>query len=370
MTDFILTPEDAAAAWGALEASQAAAPPPPRKHYHHYRPFADAADALIKEAQDSNRVYTGQAEFDYEMRGLGSGHLMGLIGYSHSGKTQWLSSKVLRSNKDKRIIFYLPDEPAPLLLAKLASIESGIPARELEQRVAARDSEAIKLLRDTALELFPNLVVYDKPLTPALMRDGYNEACDVWGSEPDLMVVDYVDLVQVGETAQTKFDFLKGFNSEREGRMIAIHQTSRSAGADGKKMTISSGNYGGEQHCTFMVGVRRKKSSLMAEAAELQERVNKGSDAAANRLAEVEHALRIHKYTITVNLVKNKRPGGGLVDDIDLEIDVDTGRLYDLPNGDLPSQYLAEVDRNRANTPTPTARPSWEQEPLEYEGEF
>lgn len=370
MTDTLLTAEQAAAAWGTLEVPQAGGAARPRT-YHHYRPFVDAADALVTEAQDAKRVFTGQPEFDHEMRGIGSGHLMILTGYSHSGKTQWLASKVLSHNRDKRIIFWLPDEPAPLLLAKLASIQSGIPARDIEQRVAARDADAIRLLRNTALEDFPNLVVFDKPLTPTLMRDSYNEACDVWGDEPDLMVVDYVDLLQAGETVPAKFDFLKGFNSERSGRMIAIHQASRTAGADGKQMTISSGNYGGEQHATFMVGVRRKKSALMAEAAELRERVAKGSEAAAVRYAEVQHALKIHKYTVTVNLVKNKRPGGGLVDDIDLEIGLHTGRLYDLAPGDLPEQYLQELEDERAARPKPTAaHPSWEQEPLTYEGDI
>ena len=368
-----LTTEEIAAAWATLETPAAEPARTKVQHYHHYRPFADAADALIREAQDQHRVFTGQPEFDHEMRGIGSGHLMGIVGYSHSGKTQWLL-RMLRHNKNKRIAFWIPDEPATLVLAKLASIQSGVPARELEARIADRDNTAIELLRNTALDEFPNLVVFDKPLTPTLMRDSYSEVCDVWGAEPDLMIVDYVDLIQAGETAQAKFDFLKAFNTERNGRMVAIHQTSRSAGADGRKMTISSGNYGGEQHCTFMVGVRRKKSALAAEQFELQERVAKGSDAAAVRLAEVEHALSIHKYTITVNLVKNKRPGGGLVDDIDLEIDQDTGRLHDL-NGDLPSQYLLDVERDRevraekARTHHLTVGRD-EQTTLGYEGEF
>jgi hypothetical protein len=40
--------------------------------------------------------------------------------------------------------------------------------------------------------------------------------------------------------------------------MLVLHQSSRTAGADGKKMTISSGAYGGEQQATHILGVRRK----------------------------------------------------------------------------------------------------------------
>lgn len=372
----LLTEADAAAAWGALEASQAVAAPHAdarAKPYHYYKPFAQAADEFIREAQDQNRVFTGQAEFDAEMRGIGSGHLMVVVGYTHSGKTQWVVGKPLRHNKHKRILIFSPDEPRTLTLAKLASIEAGVPSRELEVRVAAGDQVAIDLLRNTALVDFPNLIVFDRPLTPQMMRDGYSEACDVWGDEPDLMVVDYVDLVQAGDSPPAKFDFLKAFNSERNGRMIAIHQTSRSAGADGKEMTISSGNYGGEQHATFMVGIRRKKSGLESERKDLMQRVAKGSEAASGRLAEVEYDLKIHQFTTTANLVKNKRPGGGLVDDIDLEIDRDTGRLYDL-HGDLPSQYLALREKERAAAPKPrSVSPPvpYHQEPkLNYEGDF
>jgi len=71
--------------------------------------------------------------------------------------------------------------------------------------------------------------------------------------------------------------------------------------------------------------------------------------------------------------VKNKRPGGGLVDDVDLEIDRDTGRLYDL-HGDLPSQYLALREKERTAAPKPrSVSPPlpYHQEPkLDYEGDF
>jgi len=45
-------------------------------------------------------------------------------------------------------------------------------------------------------------------------------------------------------------------------------------------------------------------------------------------------------------LLKNKRPGGMLVDDIDFELDVHTGRLWELRSGELPDQYLRNVSWN------------------------
>lgn len=355
---------EAEAAWANLDSPAPAEAP--SKQYEHYRPLADAADAFVKEAQDSHRIYTGMRVLDEQMRGIGKGHLCLLVGYSHSGKTQVLLSW-LRHNRDKRIAFFIPDEPAPLVLTKLTAVTHKVSARELEARVADNDRDAIDMLRRTATDEFPNLAVFDKPLTPSVLERGYNEVSDVWGAEPDLVIIDYVDLVQAGETAQSKFDLIKGFGSRHEVPMIAIHQTSRSSGAEGKRLTIASGNYGGEQHATFLLGVRRKRSAIMAEIDLQREKAERGSEAAYDKIAELEHDAHIHQYTMTVSLLKNKRPAGGLVDEFDLEIDQSTGQLFELQNGELPSQHLYNVEHER--NLREDEMPTWRQ-PHMYEGEF
>ena len=110
-------------------------------------------------------------------------------------------------------------------------------------------------------------------------------------------------------------------------------------------MTISSGNFGGEQHATFVIGVRRKKSAIMAEIAEQRPKADKGNTAAAEQIASLLHDLRIHEYTLTANLVKNKRPGGTLVDEVDYEI-FPTGRIEALNQGQLPRQYIEYAKQN------------------------
>jgi hypothetical protein len=338
----------AAAAWGALETPTPIPASRGRlvgeRMFKHYHPLVDAADEFVWEAQQTKRVYTGIEAFDTEMRGVGPGHLTVLVGYSHSGKTQ-LMLHFLMHNKKARIGWFTPDETRTLVLAKIASISSGVPARELERLVSQNDADAIKLLRAIALEEFPNLIVFDQPLYPQLMHEAYTEATDVWGDAADFLVVDYLDLVQAGETPQGKFDFVKGFGKQHQVPTFLIHQTSRSAGAEGRAMTISSGNYGGEQHATFMIGVRRKKSALMAELAEQRiKHLRTQSEQAAERISELEFDLQIHEFTLTANLVKNKRPGGGLVDEFDMELHGPTGRLTLLGEADLPEQF-----RNRLN---------------------
>jgi hypothetical protein len=54
------------------------------------------------------------------------------------------------------------------------------------------------------------------------------------------------------------------------------------------------------------------------------------------KLDSLRFDLRIHQNTLTVNLVKCKRPASTLLDDMDFEIEYGTGRLTRLPNGVLP----------------------------------
>ena len=369
-----MTPEEALAAWDTYSDDNPDEFDPDTVNepvYRHYKPLAAAADNFIREAQETKRVYTGVPEFDEAMRGLSPGHLGVIVGYSHSGKTQLLLH-ILRNNREARVAWFSPDEPATLFLAKLASITHNIPARELESQVAAGDRGAIELLVQTATEEYPNLILFDKTLTQQVLYDGYEEACDVWGGPADFVVVDYVDLVQGGgEIAPQKFDILKSFVSDKHTAMWAIHQTSRAGGAEGRAMTISSGNYGGEQHATMMIGVRRKKSAIMAELAELRVKLQKnpGSEATQEKIDALEHDLAIHEYTLTANLVKNKRPGGGLVDEIDFELGLSTGRLYRLENGDLPHQYRSSVTNDTLTQPAVSDTnhtPTWEEPEIEY----
>lgn len=360
-----LTRDEAIAAWDNLAYDATVATVTQKAPYRHYKPFANAADMFVTEAQTTKRFYTGIPQFDEQMRGWGPGHLAVIAGYSHSGKTLMLLH-MLRSNKTARVCYWSPDEPATLILTKLTSLTHGIPAWDLEARVAQDDKDAINLLRSTALEEFPNLIVFDKTLTPTVLRDGYNEACDVWGADSDLNVVDYVDLVQGADMVPAKFDILKSFVHDTTAPLVAIHQSSRSSGADGKEMTISSGNYGGEQHATFMMGVWRKKAAIMAELSEQRTKFQRtGSEAVKERIDELNHDMAIHEFTLTANVVKNKRPGGQLVDAVDFEMAISTGRLYQLPEGDLPRQYLNRLQNGGGRcTPATSTTPEHTEEEM------
>jgi replicative DNA helicase len=305
-----------------------------------YTPLSEAADSFVRWAQSpQERVHLGISRIDKELRGIAPGEIAMMLGFAHGGKTLLLLH-ALRNNRDKHIAMFIPDEPRQLVLTKLTCMHHGIDARELEARVAADDQEAIDLLRRTAEEDFPNLAVFDQPLTSSDMERAYGEVCDVWGQVPELVVVDYLDLVEAGETVPDKATFLKGFGRRHDVPILVLHQTSRHAGADGAKLTMSSGSFGGEQQATSIIGVRRKKYQIAHEMYELIEKLDRShSERAQDRLELLRHEAKVHEHTVTVSLLKNKRPAGQLVDDIDFELDTATGRLREL-DGELPEQYL------------------------------
>ena len=341
-----LSAEQITAGWDTVEQGAAMPPvsfPTPAHEYRLYSPLSDAAESFVRWAQSPNdRIYLGVDPIDKEMRGIASGEMAMMIGFSHGGKTLALLHTLMQ-NRDKRVAMFIPDEPRTLVLTKLACIHHGIDARELENRIACDDKEAIDLLRKTADEDFPNLAVFDQPLVPSDMERAYKELCQVWGDKPELVVVDYLELVEAGETVPAKATFLKSFGRRHDVPMLVLHQTSRSAGADGKKLTMSSGSFGGEQQATMELGVRRRKYEIMAEINELSDKLERQhSERAQERLDSLRYDQRVHEYTLTMSLLKNKRPAGQLVDDVDFELDITTGRLWELKNGELPDQYLKQ----------------------------
>jgi replicative DNA helicase len=337
-----LTLDQIQAGWdnvGVVEESTAPSSIP--REYKHYVPLTEAAHSFVRWAQSAeDRVYLGIEPIDNEMRGIAPGEMAMMLGYSHGGKTLVLLH-ALRNNRNKKVALFIPDEPKTLVLTKLTCMHHNIDARQLEQRVAEDDKTAIDLLRQTAEEDFPNLAVFDQPLVPSDMERAYNEVCDVWGDKPDLVVVDYLELVEAGEMVPEKAGFLKGFGRRHDVPLMVLHQTSRSSGAEGRKLTMSSGAYGGEQQATSIIGVRRKKYEISSEIQDIRERLERNhNEKLQERLESLLYDQRIHEYTVTLSLLKNKRPAGMLVDDVDFELDIKTGRLWELKNGELPDQYL------------------------------
>lgn len=309
--------------------------------HQYYKPLVSAADEFVHWAQTpEERVYLGFPEIDAQMRGIAPSEMCLINGYSHSGKTLFLM-QILNTNKAKPVIYFCPDEPRQLTLIKLACVTHGVDANMLEQEVSDGKSHAIELLRQTATQDYPNLAVFDQTMSLADMERSLAEVRDMWG-QPSLMVFDYLELLTGGgEDVPSKANTLKAFGKRHNVPLLVLHQSSRHSGADGKRQTISSGAYGGEQQATHIIGVRRKRFEIEAQIREIEEKLDRStnSERLLERLDTLRWMQRIHQHTLTVNLVKCKRPASVLLDDMDYEIEFGTGRLKRLQDNHLPTNF-------------------------------
>jgi len=332
--------------WASLGRGEIPAPDLSVPKHQYYQPLVRAADEFVHWAQTPDeRVYLGFPEIDAQMRGIAPSEMCLINGYSHSGKTLFLL-QILNTNREKPVIYFCPDEPRQLTLIKLVSVTHGVDANMLEQEVSAGKPTAIELLRKTATEDYPNLAVFDQTLSLADMERALSEVRELWG-QPALLVFDYLDLLTGGgETVPDKANTIKAFGKRHNIPLLVLHQSSRTSGADGKRQTISSGAYGGEQQATHIIGVRRKRFEIEAQIREIEEKLDKSANTERllERLDALHWSQRIHEHTLTVNLVKCKRPASVLLDDMDYEIEFGTGRLMRLQDNYMPTQFGGDND--------------------------
>lgn len=294
-----------------------------------YRPLADAIPDYVHWAQHPDeRIYFGFNDLDTQVRGVAPSEMCLINGFSHSGKTLFLL-QILVANRDKVVIYFCPDEPRTLTLIKLACLVHKVKGRELEEGIANNEPGAIKMLEQTAREWFPNLAVFDQFMNLSDMEKSLIEV-DKYLGQPRLMVFDYLELLSSGdETVPAKANTIKAFGKRHNIPLIVLHQSSRTSGADGKKQTISSGAFGGEQQASHIVGVRRKKFEIESQIRDIIEKLDKStaSERLLERLDMLRYDLQLHENTVTINLVKCKRQDAQLLDDMDYEIEAGTGRL-------------------------------------------
>jgi KaiC/GvpD/RAD55 family RecA-like ATPase len=300
--------------------------------YGRYKPLREAADEFIRFAQTpTERVYTGIPEFDAAMRGTGPGELTLIQGFTHSGKTL-VATEILLNNPDTPFVLFTPDETRPLVLTKLTSALHGIGAEELEQRIYQDDQSARDLLLKTA-ERYSRLAIFDDSVTLVEMDRMMDETRDALGVAPKGVMFDYAELLEDHDDVKKKLTSLKAWGKRHNVAMFVIHQASRTSGSAGRKMNIDSGAYGGEQQSTHVIGVRRKKYMHYAMITILEEKIanSQNGDAIARMERRIEELRMVDiprdEDTITVSLVKNKRPPCKLVDDMDYKIDLTTGRM-------------------------------------------
>lgn len=309
-----------------------------------YRPLTEAADEYQRFAETPGlRIYTGIPEFDAVMRGTAPGELTIIQGFAANGKTV-LATELMMNNTHEPLVLYTPDETRVLVLTKLASAETGISADEFERQLFRENQEYRDKLREVA-ERYHKLVVYDDSVTLHSMDRLFDEAERGLGERPKGVIFDYVEQLADAIDVKAKIDGLKRWGKEHNVAMIILNQVSRTSGAGGKRLAIDSGMYGGESQATHMIGVRRKKNYYWAQIRDIEERLDQATNPQMiqrleQRLIDIRyHEMPRHEDTVSFSLLKNKRPPGTLLDEIDFRLDPQTGRIYPIGGGEpgIPS---------------------------------
>lgn len=298
--------------------------------FRYYRPLGDAVDEYVHWATTpETRIYLGLEAFDSVMRGTAPGEMTALTGYTQSGKTLLLTN-MMEYNADKCVAWFTPDETRVLVMVRLACVMHGVSAQTIEQGLMEGNIEVRNMLRETA-ERFPMLGVYDEGLDVLQMKHALEEQMEATGREPQAIVFDYASLLNHEGDVRGRVEALKNFGKNLNKPMFVILQSSRTKGRDGERVALDSSEYGGEQQATHIIGVRRKFQYYTSVIEELEKKLanptaNNVSDL-SYALEEARHEQQAHRATVTVSLVKNKRPPGSLVDEIDFALDTSTGKL-------------------------------------------
>lgn len=338
------------------------------KLYRHFKPLTDAANEFIAWAETPHlRVYTGIPVLDAAMRGTAPGEITIIQGFTHSGKTL-VATEILLNNNETPFLVFSPDETRQLILVKLTAARTGVNAREMEKRIQQDDAEARNLMIETA-KMYDRLAVFDDSVTLIDMDRMLAETSDAFGEKPRAFMFDYADLLSGFDDVRQAISALKAWGKRHNLPGFILHQASRTSGSSGRKMTIDSGAYGGEQQATHVIGVRRKKYAHMAQLALLEEKIANASN--PNSIAEYQSRMNqirdelipMDENTVTISLVKNKRPPCDLVDDLDYMIDPGTGRLCKMDqfkdkNGDVIRVQKAQLTYLRSD-PKP-----WEEQEM------
>jgi len=294
------------------EASREAEAEVVARRYAHIRPLD--GNAYVDQVQNTDRFYLGIPEVDRLTRGHGRGEFTLVTGREGSGKTQVVLN-ALNNNPDAYAIIFTPDESPEMVLSKLISIRYGVSAEALEQRVKANDDEAVSLVRSAAAEDFKHLIVIDGGLSLVQMGEAVDEAQDYWGAHIDMVVYDYLELLEGSDygAVTRAAQGLKRWARPVNAPVFCIHQGKRGEGnTRGTEQGMDGMRYGGAAEAIIVLEVYRKKDN---------QRLN-------------EHERSGHQNSITLSIAKNKRPPGK-VGSVDLFIDPNTGHIRKLTPEDL-----------------------------------
>lgn len=256
--------------------------------------IADLMDAyLLSAIQPTHRLHLGYPELDAIVRGVAPGELMQILGRSGVGKTAFMLNLIERMTEAGQIptLIFSLEQPGLELFERMASLTTGLPGRELEQRARDEDPDLPQRLLKVC-ERWHHVVVVEQPTTldrlDALVSAA--RASTLWPGPLRLVAVDYIGLIghrrpatpyeQVSAAAKS----LKQLAKTHRVGVVALAQIGREGESGGEPVTLHSGRDSGvlEEASDYVLGLWRP---------ELREKL----DPAARRAVKGQFKVRVLK---------------------------------------------------------------------------
>lgn len=297
------------------------------------------------------RIPLGWSFFDDATGGgIAKGEVLMMLAYSGVGKTWW-GGNVVINNPDVASVFFSLEMQGRALAQRLAACRYEVPTAEIEESVRLNGNAWAleRLVQD-----YPWLAIDDTPANSLnTMQDTLQKVGDHWGRPPELVVLDYLELVKAGpalsslEAVDKVSRSLKDFARKNDVAFIVLHQTNANEGA---RIQGDYGRGGGSRVDNGHLKLTRKAARFGGDvAADYTVGVYKPS--LDPNLAESVAAYREHE--LWMQLLKNR--GGNVLHLQGVEHRVDT-RWWRIT--EKPQEAEHHVQRDHQGFPDPGSTPA------------
>lgn len=207
------------------------------------------------------RIPTGFSLVDSRTGGgIAEGEVLLFLARPQVGKTTW-ALNVIRNNPDTPSLFVSIEMHGRYLLSRLAAMRHGISTIQLES--TARFDDPSSPLLETAAAYDKLAIVDDPAISTDGIREAIDDATELLGTRPLLVMVDYLELIRSnGSSAVEAVDRvavdLKRVARDADVALVVLHQVGRSEGGNGDvPLGLKAGRYGGEQAADYVVSAFR-----------------------------------------------------------------------------------------------------------------
>jgi replicative DNA helicase len=227
-----------------------------------YRPIEDVVREYANWATSPQpRIPTGFPILDDRTQGgAAMGEVILFIARSSVGKTAVACNVVI--NARVPTVFFSLEMHGRYIAKRLASVHTGMPDAQVEYELRTTGRcEALSALVDD----YPQLAIIDKPaMSLKNMREAMHEVTEAWGEPPQLVVMDYMELIGgvpslvAAEKVDQVARKIKDFSREHDCVVLCLHQVGRGEGGAGAEpLSLTSARYGGETQADYVLGAYR-----------------------------------------------------------------------------------------------------------------